>query len=370
MRVTSLIALMFVSTEAIAAQQITTIRPDGQCAECRIEILRSVALGDETGSGTIDHSESVAVRDSRGNFIVNGNYSTFLKVFDRSGRFVRTIGREGGGPGEFRGVGAMDVLPGDTLVVFDWGTSRYSLFSAHHEFLAAGPLPLTPEQQVIAIPTGDFVFNSTMFSASEIGQPLHRVGRDGKLTLSFGSNSTVFRPDVPYLLSRAITRSRGSLLWSSLRTTYQVDLLDSRRGTTVRSLRRDVSWFPPATTSVPRGRAEEIEPKPFIFDVTEDSAGLLWVLIGVPDPEWRRAVTPARPGEHAQVLDDHGYRDTLLEVIDPAKGTVLATARMKERVSHFVSAGIVGTVLEGIDGIPRLQTWTVRLVTTPQAGSR
>lgn len=359
-----LLGLIGILPHAALSQEVVTLRADGSCRQCRIEIARAIALGDEDGPGTLDHSSSAVVRDSRGNFILRGSYSTNLKVFDRSGRFVRTIGRDGGGPGEFKGVGDFYVLRGDTLAVFDWGTARYSLFSPDHEYLSAGPLPLSPEPGVIALETGEFVFNYAIFSDNETGQPLHRVGRDGKLARSFGAGTGKFRPDVPYFFSRAISPSRGSLLWSALLTNYQIDLIDARSGTTMRSLRRDVDWFPPGMAPIPRGQAGSIEPKPLIFDVVEDSTGLLWVLIGVSDPDWRSAVRPGGDGDHVQVIDDHGYRDTVIEVLDPENGIVLATARIDERVTQFVGPGLVGAVLEDTpDGVPIFQTWTVRLVT-------
>lgn len=354
-----MIILLGAISGPLGGQQVVDLRQDTECERCRIEIVKGVALGEEDGEGMIEHSSSRVVRDARGNFILNGSYSTTLKVFDRSGRFVRSFGRDGGGPGEFRGVGSMVVLPADTLVVFDWGTRRYSLFSPEYEYISAGPLPLSPELDAAALPGGDFVFNATLSGGKSLGLPLHRVGRDGKIALSFGAKATEYRPGVPYQMSRAISPAGGSLLWSGLQASYQVDLLDVRNGETVRSLRRNVDWFAPGVAPVPRGR-ESLEPKPFIFDVVQDSAGLLWVLIGVADPNWRDAIAAGGPHGN-QVIDENGYRDAVLEVIDPVAGTVLATARMDDRIAQFVGPGLIGTVVEDDDGV-RFQTWSVRLV--------
>ena len=48
-------------------------------------------------------------------------------VFDQAGRYVRTIGRKGEGPGEFQ-LAAAHGLIGDTLWVRNWPTPRISLF--------------------------------------------------------------------------------------------------------------------------------------------------------------------------------------------------------------------------------------------------
>ena len=49
-----------------------------------------------------------------------------LRVFDHRGRFVRTIGRSGQGPGEFLALGRLTWL-GDTLVVSDSRQGRLTL---------------------------------------------------------------------------------------------------------------------------------------------------------------------------------------------------------------------------------------------------
>jgi len=51
-----------------------------------------------------------------------------LRIYDAHGTLLRRIGRTGDGPGEFRG--RLDLLPsgGDSLLVYDQGTQRLSLF--------------------------------------------------------------------------------------------------------------------------------------------------------------------------------------------------------------------------------------------------
>ena len=63
----------------------------------------------------------------------NGDIYTFhgqehnIRVHSAEGRLIRTIGRQGEGPGEFKGSGRMGIL-GDSLWVLDFGTYRYSFF--------------------------------------------------------------------------------------------------------------------------------------------------------------------------------------------------------------------------------------------------
>ncbi len=58
-------------------------------------------------------------------------------MFDRHGQHVRTIGRQGSGPGEFAQVVGLDWAPDGTLWVVDPGNARISLFDTAGAYLRA-----------------------------------------------------------------------------------------------------------------------------------------------------------------------------------------------------------------------------------------
>lgn len=62
-----------------------------------------------------------------------------LSVFDRTGRFVRHVGHQGRGPGEYRGVDALQVRH-DTIVVID-GRSAVHLYHSSGKWLLSRRLP-------------------------------------------------------------------------------------------------------------------------------------------------------------------------------------------------------------------------------------
>jgi 6-bladed beta-propeller len=66
--------------------------------------------------------------DSRGHIYVADWYAGRVAVLDSTGALVRTIGRKGLGPGEFRGMRGVQVLSGDSLLVYDPGAARLSIF--------------------------------------------------------------------------------------------------------------------------------------------------------------------------------------------------------------------------------------------------
>lgn len=72
---------------------------------------------------------------SDGSVVVGHHQPPELRYFSVDGAHVRTVGREGEGPGEFRHVSALLRLPGDTLLVQDRRLDRLSLFGPEGRFL-------------------------------------------------------------------------------------------------------------------------------------------------------------------------------------------------------------------------------------------
>lgn len=83
--------------------------------------------------GSLDDPEQSLGRVNAARTFADGRVVVFdvsipqVRVFAADGTFVRAIGRGGDGPGEFRSGGNLEVLPGDTLLVYDLLPQRVSL---------------------------------------------------------------------------------------------------------------------------------------------------------------------------------------------------------------------------------------------------
>jgi hypothetical protein len=72
--------------------------------------------------------------DALGRIYVLDRQPNEVRVFDETGRHVRTLGREGGGPGEFRNPIRLAWGPDHNLWVLDEGNARYSVFDTAGNF--------------------------------------------------------------------------------------------------------------------------------------------------------------------------------------------------------------------------------------------
>jgi len=77
-----------------------------------------------------------AVRLADGSIAAVGWAMTEMHLFDAEGRWLRTVGRRGAGPGEFEALGFVFRGPGDTLLTFEPGANRIQLWTPDGDFLS------------------------------------------------------------------------------------------------------------------------------------------------------------------------------------------------------------------------------------------
>lgn len=88
---------------------------------------RVAASPDEDGPFLLSNVRDVEI-DAHGRLYVLDNQSHTIGVFDTTGAYVRTIGREGEGPGELSGPDGVTWGPGGRLWVSDPRNARYTVF--------------------------------------------------------------------------------------------------------------------------------------------------------------------------------------------------------------------------------------------------
>jgi hypothetical protein len=194
-----------------------------------VQLSPSLSIGSEVGSTAIFANVDEAVRLSDGSILVLpavaitnlvsdgriisvGLGGRFLapRLYDRSGGFVRYIGREGRGPGEFGTVSLLALVPGsDSILVYDSNLRTINIFTPSGSFARVVSMPKTER-----VPNVSGIMRDGMLVVSQVRQ--ESVGRpapwledhmlatpDGKITDTLVGGLVRFRPRVPETLWKA-----------------------------------------------------------------------------------------------------------------------------------------------------------------------
>lgn len=279
-----------------------------------------------------------ALRLSDGTIVVANRGTHQLKLYDSTGRFVRNVGRQGAGPGEFEQLNWMWRLPGDTIVTYDFSGRRLSRFMPNGEFV--GSLTLGGSS------TSDFLFpvgmlddgrmiarRGAVFAAGESPSGRSRdsllvllAGADGIIQDTLGrfpgtessvqqsgsgNNRMMMVTSVPFARSTYLAVHRDAVVVAT-NDTYEIRLFDStgqlrrvvrRRGEPVPVTPADIDAYREQQlenaagpnsqfrTLIERQLADAEYPQtmPAYTSVLPDAAGRLWVResthLGEP-PRW------------------------------------------------------------------------------------
>jgi hypothetical protein len=222
----------------------------------------------------------------------------------------------------------------------------------------------------VLLPGDELLTPGAIYDAEHVGYPMHVIGANGAIRRSLGDDSTEFISEGDAAF-RVLARHDASRVWVAAPTRYRIErwTLDGRRDLT---LVRAAAWFhdydhfdEPTTTRAP---------SPWIIDLHEDQRGLLWVLVGVADPEWRTSLVPRRR-RTTTVYDSRtpsSTYDTIIEVIDPSCGTVLVSQRLPELMRKVLDDGYMASWRVGLPSdkttTPKVALWRVD-ATLPPAGT-
>lgn len=262
-------------------------------------------------------------------------------VFDSAGTLVARIGREGDGPGEFQFVTSLARLPGDSLVVWDSGHRRLSVFdnggTLGHEAMLGKLVEQTHAayEGVYALADGDLVFNTGAIEwaphegSSRALSASVRIGTDGSVRSSYGMfpGTEAFSSGdatgmVPFGASTTVTTSGDDfVVGTEVTTELRVFGPD---GTLARIVRwpdherlltdaRFQAYVNDVFAAVPKARQEAIRDRlekmpraksePPYWTVLADSDGRLWV---GDYPGQESFVGLARPRRHWLIFGPDG----------------------------------------------------------------
>jgi hypothetical protein len=288
-------------------------------------------------------SESPLVfQDQEGRYYVGDRSSAEVFVYSAEGKFVGEFGREGGGPGEFRGFSGVIDLPGDTILAVDWRLGRLSIFGPDWEFVRSvrTEVPFARGIRVGSL----FVANPTLAFQSSGRSPIQAIDIEGQGVREFGPRAQETR-EHPFATLRTIAPHSANAFWAAYQDRYRVEVWEVN-GTLRRVLERSIPEF--LETRDLDCLAASWVPRPYLAGVQMDRARRLMVMLSLGDRKWRDGSEEMGVVEGRcpalRVTDRDLFRDTWIEIWDLSKGEVTIRTVYEEQFNGFIGPGLVGRV--------------------------
>jgi hypothetical protein len=94
-----------------------------------------LTLGEAEGREEYLFSRILIDVDENENIYVLDNQTATIRVFNKQGEYLKTIGKKGQGPGELISPRTIQITPQNEIMVYDFGIRRLTFFSLEGEFL-------------------------------------------------------------------------------------------------------------------------------------------------------------------------------------------------------------------------------------------
>lgn len=322
-----------------------------------LHLTQHLLLGDIDGPGMIESEAGTAQMDSRGRFYVYAEFGQDFKVFSPSGEYLKTVGRAGGGPGEFLGLSFVRPGPEDSLHMVDLLNMRWSVFSPDHEYVRSAQLGVPVYMQLHLLPDGRGLFSAPVRGELAL-YPLHLLDASGEHVRSFGAVPEEFESIGVDAEWRKITPAGPTSVWAAFLDRYRIELWDAavEDEQPKHVVERSVDWFP---AGVPEAISLKEPPVTRLQAVRQDSAGRLLVLLHTADVRWREVVAPG--AAHPNVTDPVRYRNSRIEMLDPESGELLASAEHDLVFHGFIADDLLVAPVLDETLSPRVAVWRMTL---------
>lgn len=344
--------------------QIEEERTEG-CPACSIRIEREVVLGDDDNGIVGGGVNLVQLRDRY--YVSTAAAQHEILVFDLAGRLVRSMGREGPGPGEFSSIEDLDIGPDGNLWIFDArrGLTVIDTLGRYVESHPQNWMVVFDGIEVLSDST--IIMNAVVPTPELVGKWVHAWKPGAGILWSLHDEITAYqglteiRHVAPYMDG----------FWLSWWTDQFRLLQYNTRATLLRELRPVRPWFEEFKVTPPASPENEgvtdlakwVWPHPTaaIEDIHVDGP-TLWVLGYTADKHWERVYDDGW-------FDLGQYSDAVLEAYDVSSGELLASATFDPDNAWFESFTSDGRIIasEHYEFTKRVSLWSVKLVTEAEA---
>ena len=128
--------ILVLSTSALLSQSFLPVYQRGHG-----EFVADLEIGNDIESEVSSFNLPVDICvDDAGNIIVADFRDFVVKIFDSDGKYVKTVSRQGSGPGEHSSLMGMTLNSDDRIVTNDFGNRRFNIFESNGEFVKSIPI--------------------------------------------------------------------------------------------------------------------------------------------------------------------------------------------------------------------------------------
>jgi hypothetical protein len=311
---------------------------------------------DETGEIRIFKPGRFTV-DAQDNVYIEDDSDMAIKVFGPQGKYLRTIGRKGNGPGEFENIGYLFILPDGRLMVTDYGNRRTSFLDPNGDYLSSFQWRRSMGQVHLASDTS-ITLSEYVYSEEKSELWIKTVGQSGEELINFGQftqaesktlrqGSMMMGTTVPWSPSSVfVGDQKRQWLYHCLNDKYVIEAYD-RQGKLFRKIDRPYEPVPVTDEDIIKIKSEYADrpDSPFaklieqmafpeVKTVTErmlvDSDGNLWVETNEEminqEGEEKEKKTQEKPVKAYDIFNSDGVYETRIRT--DIRPTLFANGKM------------------------------------------
>lgn len=324
----------------------TALRTEKGCRDCRI-VARFIARIGAPGDPVLVTPASRAVRLSSGSYIVAPLSSgSDVAIYAANGRFKRSVGRAGSGPGEWsRSLGPLiGGLRGGALLV-DRGNGRAIVIDS---LGGMRPLLVPPAEYFSGLVlSGDrIVVNAVFRDPRHFGSALHEVAETSRVIRSMDRLESTAPRELHDATLRTLAPARGGGFWAANTLRYRLTLWDAA-GVARQILARNI-----AARANPDGTSNF-----GVASIAEDRQRRLWLAMTLRP----RSNAPASQREGSISNFRRGVT-SVIDVIDLSRGAVLFSQAYPHAPYMLLGDGFACRYLEDQEGNAYLEVVRLELV--------
>ena len=362
-------------------------------------------LVEEASIGVVDGADEymlgnvASICAHNGRILVVDRQVPVVRMYNYEGDFLRNIGRQGGGPGEYDGPTSIRVSPVDgTIFLRDGSRGRLNVYDSEGESIDTWPLRsgFMTSWQLVVTPDGHpYTYSWTMggddFSTRRTG--MMQVGPEGiggdtllvpdfdfePWTIEFRDGNSWIQNSVPFSPTEVWTMSPLRIMIGGVSIDYSFKVHHSDGGVIVveKSWEKvpvepaEGRWYKARATANMRGMApgwvwngkEVPDFKPPFEDLLADADGRIWVRR--PGPGIYQEGCDDDPEDSSKFYSNPCWRETFTMEVFDIDGRFLGPVEIPEGFQSYpepyIQGALVLAVVEGEEGIECVKRFRLQL---------